>query len=201
MLLEDRITMHVGELFPGYKVLGCSPFRVTAGTSTCRSTRTRPTISEDDPEELRRRERGQRGPPGDRPRHARRGRRVPAPGAAPREDDVYLSTGPLHLADLRPLRGATSCASFRDEPFSPQIVPPLQEYDDIFRVIAQRDILLQHPYESFEDVVEFISEAADDPERAGDQADAVPHQRRLAHRARADPRRRERQAGHRRSSS
>ena len=52
---------------------------------------------------------------------------------------------------------------FRDEPFSPQIVPPLQEYDDIFRVIAERDILLQHPYESFEDVVEFISEAADDP--------------------------------------
>ena len=42
-------------------------------------------------------------------------------------------------------------------------MPPLQEYDDIFRVIAQRDILLQHPYESFEDVVEFISEAADDP--------------------------------------
>ncbi len=42
-------------------------------------------------------------------------------------------------------------------------MPPLQEYDDIFRVIAQRDMLLHHPYESFEDVVDFIAEAADDP--------------------------------------
>src|SRR6185295_9840894 len=78
-------------------------------------------------------------------------------------DDVYLFDGPLHLADLGPLAGRDELKEFRDEPFSPQIVPPLQEYDDIFRVIAQRDILLQHPYESFEDVVEFISEAADDP--------------------------------------
>ena len=78
-------------------------------------------------------------------------------------DDVYLFDGPLHLADLGPLAGRDELKEFRDEPFSPQIVPPLQEYDDIFRVITQRDILLQHPYESFEDVVEFISEAADDP--------------------------------------
>ena len=78
-------------------------------------------------------------------------------------DDVYLFDGPLHLADLAPLAGRDELREFRDEPFSPQIVPPLQEYDDIFRVIAQRDILLQHPYESFEDVVEFIAEAADDP--------------------------------------
>src|SRR5204863_343005 len=78
-------------------------------------------------------------------------------------DDVYLFDGPLHLADFGPLGGRDELRPFRDEPFSPQIVPPLQEYDDIFSVIAQRDILLQHPYESFEDVVEFISEAADDP--------------------------------------
>src|SRR5262249_39470595 len=83
------------------------------------------------------------------------------------EDDVYRVDGPLHLADLAPIassaRAGADLPDLRDEPFSPQIVPPLQEYDDIFRVIAQRDILLQHPYESFEDVVEFISEAASDP--------------------------------------
>jgi polyphosphate kinase len=163
MLLEDLITMHAGELFPGYRVLGCSPFRVTRNFDL--------SIDEDEADdllktiqkELRRRERGSavrleiaHDTPIEVVVFLRSALRLET-------DDVYLFDGPLHLADLAPLAGRDELKEQRDEPFSPQIVPPLQEYDDIFRVIAQRDILLQHPYESFEDVVEFISEAADDP--------------------------------------
>ena len=163
MLLEDLITMHAGELFPGFKVLGCSAFRVTRNFDL--------SIDEDEADdllktiqkELRRRERGSavrleiaHDTPIEVVVFLRQALRLET-------DDVYLFDGPLHLADLGPLAGRDELKEFRDEPFSPQIVPPLQEYDDIFRVIAQRDILLQHPYESFEDVVEFISEAADDP--------------------------------------
>jgi polyphosphate kinase len=162
MLLEELIAMHAGELFPGFRVLGCSAFRVTRNFDL--------SIDEDEADdllktiqkELRRRERGNAV-------------RLEMAHDAPAEvvtflrsalrldmDDVYLVDGPLHLADLAPIGGRDELREFRDDPFSPQIVPPLQEYDDIFRVIAQRDILLQHPYESFEDVVEFIAEAADD---------------------------------------
>jgi polyphosphate kinase len=163
MLLEDLITMHAGELFPGYRVLGCSSFRVTRNFDL--------SIDEDEADdllktiqkELRRRERGSavrleiaHDTPIEVVVFLRQALRLET-------DDVYLFDGPLHLADLGPLAGRDELKEFRDEPFSPQIVPPLQEYDDIFRVITQRDILLQHPYESFEDVVEFISEAADDP--------------------------------------
>jgi polyphosphate kinase len=163
MLLEDLITMHAGELFPGFRVLGCSPFRVTRNFDL--------SIDEDEAEdllktiqkELRRRERGSavrleiaHDTPVEVVVFLRQALRLES-------DDVYLFEGPLHLADLAPLGGRDELRPFRDEPFSPQIVPPLQEYEDIFNVIAQRDILLQHPYESFEDVVEFISEAADDP--------------------------------------
>ena len=120
--------------------------------------------AQDDPEGAAPARAGQRGAAGDRARHAHRGAwRSCAQALRLETDDVYLFDGPLHLADLAPLGARDELREFRDEPFSPQIVPPLQEYDDIFRVIAQRDILLQHPYESFEDVVEFISEAADDP--------------------------------------
>src|SRR4051812_20130757 len=163
MLLEDLITMHAGELFPGFRVLGSSPFRVTRNFDL--------SIDEDEADdllktiqkELRRRERGSAvrleiayDTPIEVVVFLRSALRLET-------DDVSLFEGPLHLADLAPRGARDDMREYRDEPFSPQIVPPLQEYDDIFRVIAQRDILLQHPYESFEDVVEFISEAADDP--------------------------------------
>jgi polyphosphate kinase len=167
MLLEDLIAMHANDLFPGYRVVGCSPFRVTRNSDL--------SIDEDEADdllktiqkELRRRERGSavrleiaHDSPAEIVSYLRSVLRL-------EEDDVYRVDGPLHLADLAPVAAAVGAASdvreLRDEPFSPQIVPPLQEYDDIFRVIAQRDILLQHPYESFEDVVEFIEEAARDP--------------------------------------
>ncbi len=155
--------MHAGELFPGFRVLGCSAFRVTRNFDL--------SIDEDEADdllktiqkELRRRERGSAV-------------RLEIAHDTPAEvvtflssalrlepDDVYMFEGPLHLADFAPICGREDLREYKDEPFSPQIVPPLQEYEDIFRVIAQRDVLLQHPYESFEDVVEFISEAADDP--------------------------------------
>jgi polyphosphate kinase len=165
MLLEDLIAMHAGDLFPGFRVVGCSAFRVTRNSDL--------SIDEDEADdllktiqkELRRRERGSavrlelaHDTPAEIVAYLRSVLRL-------EEDDVYRVDGPLHLADLGPIATAAreDLRDLRDEPFSPQIVPPLQEYDDIFRVIAQRDILLQHPYESFEDVVEFISEAASDP--------------------------------------
>jgi len=165
VLLEDLIAMHVGDLFPGFRVVGCSAFRVTRNSDL--------SIDEDEADdllktiqkELRRRERGNavrleiaHDTPADIVAFLRSVLRL-------EEDDVYRLDGPLHLADLGPIAqiAGVEFRELRDEPFSPQIVPPLQEYDDIFRVIAQRDILLQHPYESFEDVVEFIEEAARDP--------------------------------------
>jgi len=165
MLLEDLIAMHAGDLFPGFRVVGCSAFRVTRNSDL--------SIDEDEADdllktiqkELRRRERGSavrleiaHDTPAEIVSFLRSVLRL-------EDDDVYRVNGPLHLADLGPIATAPreDLRDLRDEPFSPQIVPPLQEYDDIFRVISQRDILLQHPYESFEDVVEFISEAAGDP--------------------------------------
>ncbi len=162
-LLEDLIAMHAGDLFPGFRVVGCSPFRVTRNFDL--------SIDEDEADdllktiqkELRRRERGSAV-------RLEIAQDTPAEvvaflsGALRLEpDDVYLTDGPLHLADLAPICARDDLREYKDEPFSPQLVPPLKEYDDIFRVIAQRDVLLHHPYESFEDVVEFISEAADDP--------------------------------------
>jgi polyphosphate kinase len=162
VLLEDLIAMHVGGLFPGFRVVGCSPFRVTRNFDL--------SIDEDEADdllktiqrELRKRERGQAV-------------RLELASDAPAEvedflraslrlepADVYRVEGPLRLNDLNPLANHPQLRDFTDEPFVPQLIPALE--DGIFDLLGERDILLHHPYESFDHVVDFIAEAADDPD-------------------------------------
>jgi polyphosphate kinase len=54
--------------------------------------------------------------------------------------------------------------ALRDEPFMPHAVPPLREADDVFAILREGDVLLHHPYESFDSVVDLIARAADDPD-------------------------------------
>ena len=163
ILLEDLIAMHVGGLFPGFRVVGCSTFRVTRNFDL--------SIDEDEADdllktiqrELRKRERGQAvrleiadDSPAEVESFLRSALRLdPA--------DVYRIRGPLRLNDLTPLSAHKQLREFQAEPFAPQPVAQLHE-GQIFRTLAERDVLLHHPYESFDHVVDFVSEAADDPD-------------------------------------
>ena len=91
-------------------------------------------------------------------------------------------------------------AELRDAPWTPVTQPRLAEAEaedhDMFAVIRQGDVLVHHPFDSFSDVGRALRRAGRQrPGRARDQADRVPHERRLAARAGADPRDRARQAG------
>jgi polyphosphate kinase len=79
------------------------------------------------------------------------------------EKDVYLVSGMLNAADLMSITRADERA-LRDEPFQAHAVPPLREAEDIFAVLREQDVLLHHPYEPFDGVVDLISRAADDPD-------------------------------------
>ena len=79
--------------------------------------------------------------------------------------DVYHVDGPLDLSRLRQLL-AVDRPDLKDAPFLPLTPPELNPKgdDDIFTVLRREDLLLHHPYESFQPIVEFLRRAAADPD-------------------------------------
>jgi polyphosphate kinase len=79
--------------------------------------------------------------------------------------DVYPADGPLDLSRLRQLL-AVDRPDLKDAPFLPYTPPELQKKaeDDIFALLRREDVLLQHPFDSFQPVVEFLRRAAADPD-------------------------------------
>src|SRR5438105_4068850 len=78
--------------------------------------------------------------------------------------EVYRIPGPLDLTALMELMKIPNRDQLRDAPFSPQLPRGMRRRsDDLFALIAKRDILLHHPFDAFDSVVDFISRAANDP--------------------------------------
>lgn len=75
---------------------------------------------------------------------------------------LYAIDGPLDLTVLMKIYGLDGFEHLKNSKFTPQQVPQLPPGCDIFKEIAKRDILLHHPYQSFEPVVNFIRQAAKD---------------------------------------
>ena len=105
----------------------------------------------------------QRRPPGDRARHAAEVAPACSSALHLEPDDVYRSTGRCTWPTSRPSAARDERRECKDEPFSPQIVPPLQEYDDIFAVIARARRAAAPPLRIVRARGRVRLEAADDP--------------------------------------
>ncbi len=92
------------------------------------------------------------------------------------DGDIYSLPGPLDLAGFMRIADLDGFDNLKYEPWPPRISPDVDLGAGMFNMIARKDILLIHPYESFEPVVRLIEEAADDPGRSGDQADSLSHE-------------------------
>jgi polyphosphate kinase len=80
-------------------------------------------------------------------------------------NEIYHIPGPLDLTGLNDLTRIPGRDMLRDPPFSPRTLRGRGQRrgEDIFTAIGKRDILLHHPFDSFDPVVEFVSRAAQDP--------------------------------------
>jgi polyphosphate kinase len=164
VLLEDVIARHIANIFPAYRLKGSYAFRVTRNWDLEIDEEEGEDLLTTIQQELRRRDRGNAV-------------RVELSGATSsgslvrlcralkinEKEDVYRVTGPLHLAELGAMVAKDERRDLRDEAATPLVVPPLRDVEDIFTLLRERDVLLHHPYESFESIVVFVSRAADDP--------------------------------------
>jgi polyphosphate kinase len=165
ILLEDLIARHVKEFFPVSRLRGTYPFRVTRNWDLEIDEEEGEDLLETIQAELRRRDRGNAvrveigggGGAG-----ASVERLCKAVGVDPTLD-VYRVSGPLSIADLLAIVGEDSRRENRDEPYLPHVPSVFRDAEDPFAVIRERDVLLHHPYDSFDPVVEFIARAAEDP--------------------------------------
>ncbi len=78
--------------------------------------------------------------------------------------DIFSSTGMLDMKGLFHLLGKIDRPDLLEPPWPPRQHPAFDDGKDIFEVVAQRDVLLNLPYQSFDPVTRFIEEAADDPD-------------------------------------
>ncbi|PZR58366.1 MAG: polyphosphate kinase 1 [Candidatus Meridianibacter frigidus] len=164
VLLEDLIAHHLDALFPGMDIRESYCFRVTRDADL--------DLQEDEADdllraiesELQRRRFGEpvrleieRGMP-----EYMRDWLLEALGLS--SLDTYEIDGILALADLMNLANLPGYAELHDTPFTPAIPKRLVGATDIFSVIREGDVVLHHPYESFDPVLHFISQAAKDPQ-------------------------------------
>jgi len=78
-------------------------------------------------------------------------------------EEEYKISGPLDLTFLMKLSGLKGFDALRYEPIKPNVVTSRSDDDDIFQSISKQDILLHHPYDSFDMIVDLVKEAAEDP--------------------------------------
>ncbi|MGB9455989.1 MAG: polyphosphate kinase 1 [Bryobacteraceae bacterium] len=163
--LEQVIAAHLGVLFPGMEILEAHPFHVTRDADMAITELEAEDLLETVEEGLRQR-RFQSVVrllvTADMP-SSMLNILINNLGIGPSE--VYRSPRPLSLKRLMGLHGLDR-PDLRDAPFLPATPPELAEIseeDDIFGMIRNRDIMLHHPFDSFQPVTEFLRKAARDP--------------------------------------
>jgi len=80
------------------------------------------------------------------------------------QDDIYRFHTFLNLSSLWQIVSNKNFAHLLSAPYKPKTLPPLDNNENIFSTLEKEDLLLYHPYESFDPVVKLIQEAAKDPD-------------------------------------
>ena len=163
IFLGNLIQEHVGRLFHGVKVRGAHMFRITRNSNLYVDEEEARNLLRAIEDELRKLNRG----------NAVRLEVQDCPAELTgrlceifnlEKEDVYRVDWPLNLVRLMPIATELDRPDLKYKRFTPVTVVGLGEEHDIFFHIRKGDILLHHPYDSFQTVLDFIGQAAEDPQ-------------------------------------
>ncbi len=164
ILLEQIIERNIGVLFSNYKVLCAHPYRVMRNADL--------TIDEDEASDLlkeiqnklKMRQWGEVIRLEIEQKADKKLLKFLKSELKVAEEDIFPIEGPIDLTFLMKVCGIEGFDHLRSKPYKPQPVPEIEPGSCIFDAIRKGDILLHHPYETFDPVVDFIRQASRDPE-------------------------------------
>jgi polyphosphate kinase len=163
VFLAEVIGHYLGDLFPGTKILGYWAFRVTRNSELYIDEEEVANLLKAVENELHNRRKGdavrlevERDCPQDI-------RDVLLSTLRLAEDDLYVLDGPINPTRLMAIYEGDHSPELRDPPFVPVTPAALRDEADLFSAMQKRDLLLHHPYEGYNPVVEFLESAAADP--------------------------------------
>ncbi len=167
VLLEDVIGPRLDALFGGFKVAARASFRVTRNSDfTIQEIEVQTSLLSTIQETLRMRKWGAavRLEIVDAADEAFLAQLTSAGALDLDERDIFRVPGPVDLTALVSLCRIEGFRELKEPSYEPQMPAPLISRSNIFSAIRDQDLLVHHPYESFGAVVQFIEQAADDPQ-------------------------------------
>ncbi|MGP1348144.1 MAG: RNA degradosome polyphosphate kinase [Stomatobaculum sp.] len=164
ILMEEIIERNISSLFLNYDILAAHPFRIMRNAEFEIDEEDAADLLVEIQKKLKRRQWGEAIRIEAEDSMDRRLLKILCDELAVDKSDLFEINGPLDLTVLMKLYGTEGFERLKYPAHVPQPVPALMNDDDIFTNIRRGDILLSHPYQSFDPVVSFIQTAAKDPD-------------------------------------
>ena len=163
VFLADLVSLHAAEMYQGYDILSEAAFRVTRNSNLYLQEEESRSLMESVRAELHNRRKG------DAVRLEIEGDASPEIVERLRENfelqewQVFRVNGPVNFSRLFRMYEESQRADLKYAPFAPRELKLARRSRNIFDELKEHDILLHHPFDSYDGVVEFIREAAEDP--------------------------------------
>ena len=164
ILLEDMIRANIEKLFLGYKVICAHSYRIMRNADLSFDEDEAADLLKEIEKQLRRRQWGEVIRLEVEDGISDKLLKILKKEFEVRDYDIYTISGPLDLTFLMRMYGMEGFDHLRMKPWQPQPVPVFEKDADIFEVLRGQDVLLHHPYMTFDPVVNFIRKAASDPQ-------------------------------------
>ena len=164
ILLEEIIERNMPSLFLNYDIIASQPFRVMRNADLTIDEEEAVDLLEEIQKQLKKRQWGEAIRLEIQAGVDKRLLKILKKELSINSQDIFDINGPLDLTFLMKMYGLRGFDHLKAPGYTPKPVPALMNEDDIFTNIRKGDILLHHPYQSFDPVVRFVRSAARDPE-------------------------------------